>query len=141
MGLDRVFRNARIAGREQELVDIGVRDGRFAVIEPGLGAQVSSEDLGGRLVVPGFVETHIHLDKSCLLDRCACEKGTLEEAISAVAAAKKTFTEEDVYARASRTLEKAILQGTQRIRTHVEVDPRIGLTSLRALLRLKQNYS
>jgi len=141
MGLDHVFRNARIAGNEQELVDIGVSDGRFAAIAPGLSADAPSEDLGGRLVIAGLVETHIHLDKSCLLDRCACEKSTLDEAIAAVAAAKKAFTEEDVYTRASRTLEKAILQGTQRIRTHVEVDPRIGLTSLRALLRLKQAYS
>lgn len=139
--LDFIFRNARVAGNEQQLVDIGVKDARFAVIAPGLAADAPSEDLAGRLVIPGFVETHIHLDKSCLLDRCACEKGTLDEAIAAVAAAKKAFTEEDVYARASRTLEKAILQGTQRIRTHVEVDPRIGLTSLRALLRLKQHYS
>ena len=31
---------------------------------------------------PGFVETHIHLDKSCILDRCNRERGTLEEAIA-----------------------------------------------------------
>jgi cytosine/creatinine deaminase len=109
MGLDHVFRNARIAGNEQELVDIGVGDGRFAAIVPGLSADAPGEDLGGRLVVAGFVETHIHLDKSCLLDRCACEKGTLDEAIAAVAAAKRAFTEDDVYTRASRTLEKAIV--------------------------------
>jgi len=91
--------------------------------------------------VPGFIETHIHLDKSCLLGRCQCEKGTLDEAILAVAAAKRGFTEEDVYERASRTLEKAIKQGTMRMRTHVEVDPRIGLTSVKALLRLKKDYA
>ena len=39
------------------------------------------------------------------------------------------------------TLERAILQGTNRMRTHVEVDPRIGLTSVRALLRLKRDYA
>ena len=52
------------------------------------------------------------------------------------------FTEADVYERASRTLEKAILQGTTRMRTHVEVDPRIGLSELRApLRRSKQDYA
>ncbi|MEP9376458.1 amidohydrolase family protein [Aquabacter sp. CN5-332] len=141
MSLDHIFRNARIAGREDGLVDIGIRDGRFAAIEVKLEADGPSEDLAGRLAVPGFCETHIHLDKSCLLGRCTCEKGTLDEAIAAVAAAKKTFTEEDVHARATRTLEKAILQGTQRMRTHVEVDPRIGLTSVKALLKLKQACS
>ena len=75
----------------------------------------------------GFVETHIHLDKSCILDRCKSREGTLAEAIAEVAAAKRGFTEDDIYERARRTLEKAILQGTMRMRTHVEVDPRIGL--------------
>jgi cytosine/creatinine deaminase len=141
MNFDQIFRNVRIAGREGEAVDIGVHNGRFAAIEVRLDGEGPSEDLGGRLVVPGFCETHIHLDKSCLLGRCNCPKGTLDEAIAAVSAAKKEFTEEDVRSRASRTLEKAIVQGTQRMRTHVEVDPRIGLTSVKALLKLKQAYA
>ena len=100
-----------------------------------------AQDLAGRLVTPGLVETHIHLDKSCLLGRCNCEQGTLDEAIAEVASAKKTFTEEDVYARARNTLEKSLKHGTTRMRTHVEVDPRIGLTSFRALQQLKKDYA
>ena len=141
MDFDHIFRNARIAGREESTVDIGISHGRFAAIEDNLVSDAPAEDLGGRLVLPGLIETHIHLDKSCIMGRCTCESGTLDEAILAVAAAKKTFTEADVYQRASQTLEKAILQGTQRIRTHVEVDPRIGLTSLHALLRLRKDYA
>src|SRR5262249_54108160 len=110
MKFDLVFRDARIAGRETEAVDIGVRAGGFAAIAPALVCEAPEESLGGRLVVPGFVDSHIHLDKSCILDRCRCQLGTLQEAISEVAAAKREFTEEDVYARACRTLEKAILQ-------------------------------
>lgn len=140
MSLDLIFRDARIAGRGG-LFDIGIKDGRFAAVAAGLEADGPEERLDGRLVVPGFVETHIHLDKSCIMGRCDCRNGTLEEAIAAVAAAKRSFTEEDVYDRASRTLEKAILHGTTRMRTHVEVDPRIGLTSFRALKRLKRDYA
>ena len=142
MTFDLVLRNARIAGTEDRTVDIGIRDGRFAAIEvilPGGGGP--AQDLNGRLVVPGFVETHIHLDKSCLLGRCNCEQGTLEEAIAEVVAAKKKFTDDDVYARASKTLEKSLKHGTTRMRTHVEVDPRVGLTSFRALQRLKKDYA
>ena len=141
MDFDHIFRNARIAGREESTVDIGISHGRFAAIETTLVSDAPADDLGGKLVLPGLIETHIHLDKSCIMGRCACEKGTLNEAILAVAAAKKTFTQADVYQRASQTLEKAILQGTQRIRTHVEVDPRIGLTSLHALMQLKKDYA
>ena len=142
MTFDLVLRNARIAGAEDRMVDIGIREGRFAAIETTLReASRSAEDLNGRLVVPGFVETHIHLDKSCLLGRCNCENGTLDEAIAEVAAAKKKFTDEDVYARARSTLEKSLKHGTMRMRTHVEVDPRVNLTSFRALQRLKKDYA
>jgi cytosine deaminase len=145
MDFDTVLRNGRVAGRDHELVDIGVRDGRIAAIGPRLDAG-SSDGAGelaleGRLLMAGFVETHIHLDKSCISDRCTCRTGTLQEAIETVAAAKLLFTEDDIYARAKRTLEKALLQGTTRMRTHVEVDPRIGLKGFRAISQLKRDYA
>jgi cytosine deaminase len=141
MPLDLVLRRALLAGQPGGTMDIAIAGGRIAAIAPLISADAPAEDLGGRLVVPGFVDTHIHLDKSCILDRCRAEQGTLEEAIAQVAAAKRAFTEDDVYARASRTLEKAIVQGTTRMRTHVEVDPRAGLRSFEALRRLKADYA
>lgn len=140
MPIDLVLRQARIAGRGDTPFDIGVNAGRIAAIEPQLVADGQELTLEGRLVVPGFVDTHIHLDKSCILDRVTLEQGTLEEAIAEVAEAKRGFTEDDVYARGRRTLEKAIVQGTTHMRTHVEVDPRIGLRSFDAIRRLKRNY-
>jgi cytosine deaminase len=144
MTFDLILREGRVAGRDRELVDIGVRDGRIAQIGPRLeiaGQPARDIALNGRLLVPGFVETHIHLDKSCISDRCSCRTGTLQEAIEGVAAAKRAFTEEDIHARARRTLEKAIVQGTTRMRTHVEVDPRIGLKGFRAVRALKREYA
>ena len=124
--MDLILRNARRIGAEHELTDIGIAGGRIAAVEPGLAAEGETIDLGGRLVSPGFVETHIHLDKSCILDRCKSERGDLEEAIAEAAKAKAAFTPEDVHSRAVRTLEKAILQGTTHMRTHLEVDPGVG---------------
>lgn len=139
MMFDHLFRNARLPDRDGP-VDLGIREGRFVAVEPNIPSAQPGEDLGGRLVVPGLVETHLHLDKACLIGRCGCGSG-VQEAIAAVAEAKREFTEEDVYERASRALERAIMQGTTRIRTHVEVDPRIGLTSFRALKRLRDDYA
>jgi cytosine deaminase len=140
-GFDLVLRNVRIAGREEDLVDIGIEGGRIAAIGAGLPAGTSEQDCSGRLATAGFVDTHIHLDKSCLLERCNCDGGSFPEAVAAVAKAKRGFTEEDIYERAKATLEKAILRGTTYMRTHVEVDPRIGLMGLRALRRLKHDYA
>ena len=141
MPLDLVLRQGRLTGSDEAPVDIGVADGRIVDIAPHIVADAPEQQLDGRLVIPGFVETHIHLDKSCILERCNCERGTLEEAIEAVAAAKRSFTEADIHARAQRTLEKAIIQGTTRMRTHVEADPRVGLNGFHALRTLKRDYA
>jgi cytosine/creatinine deaminase len=141
MPLDLVLRQGRLTGSDEAPVDIGVADGRIVDIAPHIVADAPEQQLDGRLVIPGFVETHIHLDKSCILERCNCERGTLEEAIETVAAAKRSFTEADIHARAQRTLEKAIIQGTTRMRTHVEADPRVGLNGFHALRTLKRDYA
>ncbi len=139
--MDLIIRNARVAdGIDQPPVDIGVDKGRIAAIEPGLAAEGEELDVGGRLVTAGFVETHIHLDKSCILERCKSERGDLDEAIEEVANAKKSFTPEDVYARGKRTLEKCILNGTTHMRTQLEVDPVVGLRGLEGVLPLRDEY-
>ncbi|MBV8650962.1 MAG: amidohydrolase family protein, partial [Alphaproteobacteria bacterium] len=137
--MDLILRNALLA--EGRIADIGIAGGRIVAIEAALAASGEEIDIAGRLVSPGFIETHIHLDKTCILDRCRAEEGTLEEAVREVAAAKKGFTEEDVYRRASRTLERAIVNGTTHLRTHVEIDPGIGFTGLDGVRRLARDYA
>jgi cytosine deaminase len=138
--MDLILRNARVVGNESVTTDIGIDKGRIAVIQPGLEADGESLDLGSRLVTPGFIETHIHLDKSRILGRCKAERGDLEEAIGEVARQKKSFTAEDVYNRAKITLEKAILNGTTHMRTQLEVDPGIGLRGLEGVRPLIAEY-
>ena len=103
-----VFREATILGREPDgPLDIVVDDGRIADIGKTIAAAGEEIRLGGKLATPGMVETHIHLDKACILDRCAPEPETgPTEHATRVTAAKENFTVEDVRARASRTLRK-----------------------------------
>ena len=139
--MDTILRNARITdGADAPLLDIGVEAGRIAAIGRGLTAEAEVFDLGGCLVTPGFVETHIHLDKSCILDRLSSTQGGLDEAIGEVARLKQEFTAEDVYLRAKGTLEKCVLNGTTHMRTHLEVDPVIGLRSLDGILPLVEEF-
>lgn len=121
-------------------VDIGIDAGKVVAIAASLQAVGPEIDLQHRLVLPGFVETHLHLDKSCILERCHIEHGTLQEAISEVSRLKRGFSEDDVFERASRTLEKAIVQGTTHVRTHVEVDPVIGLRGFEGIKRVAASY-
>jgi cytosine deaminase len=139
--IDIVVRNARVIGRGAALMDIGISGSRIVDIAPQIASDTRSIDVGGRLVTSGFVDTHIHLDKSCILDRCNSTRGDLAEAIGEAAKAKASFTPDDVNARAKRTLEKAILQGTSHMRTHLEVDPGVGLRSLDGVLPLVREYA
>ncbi len=139
--MDMIVRNARIddePGASQ--FDIGIERGKIVAIEPRLNTDFETLDAAGGLVTGGFIETHIHLDKSCILDRCKSEKGDLDEAIEEVAKAKTEFTPEDVYRRGKRTLEKCILHGTTHMRTQLEVDPGIGLRGLEGIRPLIDEY-
>jgi len=138
---DLIFRRA-VTTSSATPVDIGVSDGRIAAIAPRLDSHAPEIHVDGRLVLPGFVDTHIHLDKACLLGRCGHDHGSsVGEAITAVAAMKRDFTVEDVYARGARVIERAIVHGTTRMRTHVEIDPRIGLRGFAAVKALKRDYA
>jgi cytosine deaminase len=140
--MELIVRNARLAGApEAPPVDIGVEQGRIVAIEAHIDAPGEVYDAGGCLVCAGFVETHIHLDKSCIIDRCEPETGRQANAVPRVAAVKHSFTVEDVYQRASRTLEKCIKHGATRMRTHLELDAGVELRSFAAIEALRRDYA
>ena len=143
MTLDLVLREARIAGGKADAppMDIGISGGRIAAIEPEIASGADALDLDGRLVSAGLVETHIHLDKSRIVERCAPAAGRARDHMERVSAVKPGFTVEDVYARAAETLEQSILNGITHMRTHVEVDPNVGLRGFEALRQLADDYA
>jgi cytosine deaminase len=76
--MDLIIRNVRLLQEgELHIVDIGIRGGTVAAIEETLQAEAQELDAAGCLLVPGLIETHIHLDKTCILDRCRIEEGTV----------------------------------------------------------------
>ena len=137
---DLVIRNAIVDGHSAP-VDIGVVAGRIVAIAAGLPAGGEAIDAAGCLLVPGLVETHIHLDKTCILDRCRTEEGTVAEAVRETSAAKRGFTVEDVVARGRQTIERCIGWGTMTMRTHVEVDPGIGMVGFEGVQQLAREYA
>ena len=136
-----LFKNLRLPNQPNRITELRVEHGRFIETFADDASPLTEIDLGGNLVLPGLIETHIHLDKACIMDRCKLKEGTLKEAVASTSAAKAEFTEADVYQRGARILEQAITQGTTHMRTHVELDPGIGLTGFRAIRRLQQNYA
>ena len=125
--MDLVIRNARLGGGNSALSDIGFAGGRIAALAPRIEADVPSYDARGRLACPGLIESHIHLDKARIIDRCAPQERATLSPVFGVTPVKKTMTVEDIHARAAATVEECIKHGTTRMRTQVEVDPGIGM--------------
>ena len=140
MAFDFILRNARLA--DGTTMDIAVADGRISAIAPRVAGDGASVDAGGNFVSPGLVECHFHLDKSRILDRVApLADRRATDYMKRTAEVKHTFTVEDVYARSRATLEQCMLNGVTHMRTHVEVDPNVGLRGFDAIERLAKDYA
>jgi cytosine deaminase len=137
---DLVLRGARVPGREG-LADIAIAGGHIAAVGGPAWTAARTVDLGGAFVTPGLVDAHIHLDKALLTDRTEAVDGTLAEAIRVTGEAKQAFTVDDIQARARRVLDMAVRAGTTAMRTHVEIDPIVGLTGMEAVLPLRAEYA
>src|SRR5689334_7940903 len=139
--MDLVIRNARIANRVADgPMDIGIAKGRIVAIEPDLAADATTYDAEGRLASSGLIETHIHLDKSRIIDRCAPQERATLSPVKGVTPLKSAMTVEDVRARAAQTIEACIKHGTTHMRTQVEVDPGIGMRGFEAVQSLIADY-
>jgi cytosine deaminase len=138
-----LLKNARLDGYT-ESQDLLIEDGSITRITQAgsLSDAPAAEalDAGGRAVVPGFVETHLHLDKALLDERMPNLDGTLEGAIKVTGALKARFTMEDVLERSRKVLDMAIAQGTTAIRTQPDVDPIAHTIGADAMLTLRDEY-
>ncbi|MGM0881568.1 MAG: amidohydrolase family protein [Bacillota bacterium] len=137
---DLIVRNVLLTG-DGASVDIGIRDGLIA----GIGqlteaAAAETLDADGRLLVPPFVEPHVHLDTALTAGNPVWnESGTLAEGIEIWSSRKVTLTKEDVTARADRTIRLYLGYGVLHLRSMVDIgDPK--LTALEAIIELKERY-
>jgi cytosine deaminase len=139
--MDLVIRNARLSDRtDSEPLDIGIAGGRIVAIERGLQADAKIYDAGGKLACPGLIESHIHLDKSRIIDRCAPQARSKLSPVFGVTPVKPAMTVEDVYDRAKKTVEECIKHGTTRMRTQLEVDPGIGMRGFEGVSAVINEY-
>ena len=138
--VDLIIRNARLSDRAGDPLDIGIADGRIAAIAPAIAADAPVYDAQGRLACPGLIETHIHLDKARIIDRCAPQERRTLSPVKGVTPLKAAMTVEDVRARAAATIEACIKHGTTRMRTQVEVDPGIGMRGFEGVQSLIAEY-
>ncbi|CAN7350072.1 amidohydrolase family protein [Paenibacillus sp. LjRoot56] len=148
---------------EGELYRLSIRDGSWTHIrkeEAGAAAPISTSleswnpdqhvetssitvlDLQGKIVLPSFVDSHMHLDKAFSLTTVENISGTLEEAVRNYSAASPTFSKDEIKARMMRSALQALSFGTTHIRTHLDFNLRysrdIALRTIEAALEARE---
>lgn len=136
--LNLLIKNASVNG---QIVDIAIKDDKIIDISDSISLDALTVfDAQNRIVIPGFVDCHTHLDKCLLNESQPYQDGTGPFKGSLTYEMKKQFTIEDITNRAEKMLKKAIKAGTLHIRTNVDVDGAVGLKGIKALLALKKKY-
>ncbi len=134
-----LFKNLSIENAA-ERSDIRVTDGVFAQIGPDLEALPGEEvlDCTGKLALPPFVESHVHLDTCLTAGRPRWNlSGTLFEGIQCWEEYKPFLTKQEVKDRVNQAIRMQASNGIQYVRTHVDInDPK--LTALEAILELRE---
>lgn len=134
-----LFQNA-LTENAGKAVDIRVSEGKFQEIAENIAPLPGEEikDLHNRLVLPPFIESHVHLD-TCLTagDPVWNMSGTLFEGIECWSKRKDKLSREDIRERVHRVARMYAANGVQFIRTHVDVtDP--SLTAMETMAELRE---
>lgn len=132
---DLLLRDARLWGRDGR-TDVLVKDGRIAALGDSLeaeGAQV--EDLDGAVVVPGLVDSHAHVDKT-LWGGPWVPRTAGPGLAAAIAYGRDRRAEFGVPNPDFITalLTNMVASGTTHARSHVDIDPGIGIGAVDAVL-------
>ena len=140
--ISMIIKNAKLRGKDGYWT-IVIEDGFIKKIVQGDEYFAGDEvlDVNGSLVLPPFIEPHIHLDTTLTAGEPRWnESGTLFEGIQRWAERKERLSKEDVKKRALTVLKWQIAQGIQHVRTHVDVtDPH--LIALQAMLEVKEKIA
>ena len=124
--------------------DVLIRNGLIDQIGPDLApAQPEAEtvDGDGSLLIPGLVDGHMHLDKTFLgLPWVPHQAGpTTIDRIETEKVVRRTM-QLSVEEQAGNLIRLAISKGTTHIRTHVDIDPELGLSNLEALVTARETF-
>lgn len=137
--MKKKFFNAKIY-RNEAATEMIVDNGKITHIGINLPKCDEEIDINGKLVLPPYVDPHLHLDYVYTLSELGQEgagSGTLFEAIELWPQFKKTLTVESVKRLAMKGIRDEVSQGVQHIRTHIDVtDPKF--TALKAMLEMKE---
>ena len=142
MAVDLLLRDVRRRG-DRVPVDLAIDGGRIVEAAPALGLEARTVlDGEGGLALPGLVNAHQHLDKTCIGDALRPARWPGWDGMWEVNRAHRaTYTVDEVAERASAVVERALLHGTTRMRAFADVEAVAGTTGTRALVALRERWA
>ena len=127
------------------LCDLAIEGSRIKAVAPagGLGPHSPARefDAGGSLVFPGFIDAHVHLDKTHTWHRAPNRSHTFIGALQALSDDKSHWSEADLQRRAGFALRSAWAHGTRVIRTHVDTSTQWGERSHSVMAGLRREWA
>ena len=139
--MDLIIRHARLKDRAGSW-DIGINGDRIIALTEQIRDAGNVElDAVGNLVMPTYVNGHIHLDKCFLQEKMRPNKDyTFGECLELTWEHKARYTTEDILQRAGRAIEEGILNGTTVFRAFADVDSYAQLRGVEGLLALRERW-
>jgi cytosine deaminase len=143
--IDLILRNANLQDGTEH-IDVAIDDGVLIDRGPELDYPARQElDLKGRLLIPGFIEPHVHLDIALMNPWSQPgrqeEFRLLSDLNETLERRRRAFTQHDIERRAGAALELASRHGVTHLRAQCHLDTEVGLEHLEALLRVKEGYA
>lgn len=141
MMYDLLIKKAKLEN-ENELKDIGILNGKIAEIGTDIPESMGKETIlaNGRLVTSGFVDSHMHFDKTMSMGEV--ETKTLDEAIEEFTKYCTSMDcvewKADIKRRAREAARQSVQAGTTTLRTHVNIEAGTDLHGVEALNELKE---
>jgi cytosine/adenosine deaminase-related metal-dependent hydrolase len=124
--------------------DVEIAGGLIAALHATGGAHDAGErvDLAGALLLPAFVDGHVHLDKTHWgAPRVPHVEGRgVRERVAAERVARHRVAA-PIEARASSLIRALIANGTTSARSHVDIDNDVGLANLESVLKVREAFS
>lgn len=143
--IDLILRNATVQNGNEH-IDIAIDAG--VIIDSGSRLDYPARqeiDLNGRILIPGFIDPHVHLDIALM--NPWSEPGRQEEfhklsdLNEAIERRRKSFSQQDIEQRSGAALELASRHGVTHLRAQCHLDTEIGLSHIEALQRVKEAYT
>lgn len=138
--MDLLIKQVRTAD-DRPLTDVGVKNGKICSVAPHIDQEAGEIIEGeGRVLIPGLIEGHLHIDKTLIADLIPNRSGTFAEAMAISIKLKPTFTKEFLRERAETLMRMLMRHGVTHLRAQAEFDPVGGFAGFEMALELKEKF-